>query len=152
MTGKSQHEKAQSVHVVEADAFDGMNETRELIAQRAYEIYKSRGGAHGSDQDDWFSAEGELLPKLAIDYNVTDSAVQLTAQVPGLDAKDLEVVVSHRLAVVLGIHSDSRHTANGHYENKKVMRVVDLPFDVDPRLATATLQSGTLQVVLPRAA
>jgi HSP20 family molecular chaperone IbpA len=69
-----------------------------------------------------------------------------------LDAKDLEVVVGHRLAVVLGIHTDSHQTANGGSQNKKVMRVVDLPFDVDPRLATATLQRGTLQVVLPRAA
>jgi len=32
-----------------------------------------------------------------------------------------------------------------------VMRIVELPFDVDPAAASATLQSGTLQVVLPRA-
>lgn len=31
------------------------------------------------------------------------------------------------------------------------MRIVDLPFDVDPALAKATLESGRLQVVLPRA-
>ena len=30
------------------------------------------------------------------------------------------------------------------------MRIVELPFDVDPVMARATLQSGTLQVVLPR--
>jgi HSP20 family molecular chaperone IbpA len=152
MTSESQHEKAQSVPVIEADVFDGMNETKALIAQRAYEIYLSRGGTHGSDQDDWFSAEGELLPKLAIDYNVTDSAVQLTTQVPGLNAKDLEVAVGHRLAVVLGIHSDSNQGANGSPQNKKVMRVVELPFDVDPGLSKATLKGSTLQVVLPRAA
>ena len=31
------------------------------------------------------------------------------------------------------------------------MRIVELPFDVDPVLAKATLKSGTLQVVLPSA-
>lgn len=150
MAGDAESENIQPVAVVEADALDRMNETRALIAQRAYEIYESRAGGPGSDQDDWFKAEGELLPKLLVEYDVTDTAVELTAQVPGLDAKDLEVAVGHRRAVVLGIHTDSRNTTNRSSENKKVMRVVELPFDVDPGLATATLYGETLQVVLPR--
>jgi hypothetical protein len=28
-------------------------------AQRPYEIFESRSGAHGSDPDDWFTAQGE---------------------------------------------------------------------------------------------
>jgi hypothetical protein len=52
MTGKSQPRKAQSVPVVEADIFDKMNETDASIAQRAYEIYESRGGGHSADQED----------------------------------------------------------------------------------------------------
>jgi HSP20 family molecular chaperone IbpA len=150
MTNKLQPEIAQSVSVVEADVFDRMNETRELIARRAYEIYQSRGGAHGSDQNDWFSAEGELLPKLQVEYDVTDSAVRLTAQVPGFSAKDLEVEVGHRRAVVCGVHADSNQAAFSGPRDKKIMRIFDLPFDVDPVLAAAKLQSGALQVVLPR--
>lgn len=34
--------------------------TREQIANRAYEIYKARGGAPGSDIEDWLQAEREL--------------------------------------------------------------------------------------------
>ena len=30
------------------------------IARRAYEIYVSRGGEHGSDVEDWLQAEREL--------------------------------------------------------------------------------------------
>jgi len=136
------------VRVVEADVFDRMNETTSLIAQRAFEIYESRGGGHGSDQDDWFMAEGELLPKLPIEYNVTEGAVQLTIQVPGFIAKDLEVEVGHQRAVIFGIHVDSNQTAAG--KGKKMIGVADLPFDVDPQSARATLQSGTLEIVLPR--
>ena len=33
---------------------------RELIAQRAYELYVERGGGEGQDLDDWLSAEREL--------------------------------------------------------------------------------------------
>ena len=150
MTGKSQSRKAQSVLVVEADILDRMNETNASIAQRAYEIYESRGGGHGSDQDDWFRAEQEVLHPLAIERDVTESAVQLTAQVPGFAAKDLEVAIGHRRAVICGVHSGSNQPAATGRKDTKVMRIVELPFDVDPVLARATLQSGKLQVVLPR--
>jgi Protein of unknown function (DUF2934) len=33
----------------------------EAIAKRAYEKYVARGGAHGSDQEDWAAAERELI-------------------------------------------------------------------------------------------
>ncbi|MFY9611064.1 MAG: DUF2934 domain-containing protein [Blastocatellia bacterium] len=32
----------------------------EAVAERAYEIYRARGGAHGKDADDWLEAELEL--------------------------------------------------------------------------------------------
>jgi hypothetical protein len=34
--------------------------TTEQIAQRAYEIYQSRGGTEGQDIDDWLEAERQL--------------------------------------------------------------------------------------------
>jgi hypothetical protein len=34
---------------------------RDRVAQRAYELYLSRGGADGRDQDDWLIAERELI-------------------------------------------------------------------------------------------
>jgi HSP20 family molecular chaperone IbpA len=147
MAGISQPGKAQAVLVVEADILDRMNETDGLIADRAYEIYQSRGGDHGADQDDWFRAEQEVLHPLTIERDVTDSAFRLTAQLPGFDAKDLEVALGHRRAVICGIHSDTNQTADSR---RRVMRIVELPFEVDPVLARATLESGKLQVVLPR--
>jgi hypothetical protein len=33
----------------------------EEIARRAYELFMARGGAHGSDLDDWLLAESELV-------------------------------------------------------------------------------------------
>jgi HSP20 family molecular chaperone IbpA len=150
MAGISQLGKAQSVLVVEADIFDRMNETDGLIAERAYEIYQSRGGDHGADQDDWFSAEQEVLHPLVIERDVTEGAFQMTARLPGFDAKDLEVAVGHRRAVICGVHSDSNQKADSRRLDTRVMRIVELPFDVDPVTARATLQSGKLQVVLPR--
>lgn len=150
MAGKSRPEKAQSVQVVEADMLDKMNETDALIAQRAYEIYQSRAGGRGSERDDWFGAEEEVLYPLEVDRDVTDSALRLTAQLPGFDAKDLEVAIGHRRAVICGIHADSSQPSNESGKDTKVMQIVEFPFDVDPVLARATLKRGTLEVVLPR--
>jgi hypothetical protein len=38
----------------------GGDPLRDKVAQRAYERYQSRGGAHGYDQDDWLEAEREV--------------------------------------------------------------------------------------------
>lgn len=141
--------KTQSVPVIEADVLDDMNETESLIAQRAYEIYQSRGGGHGSDREDWFSAEREVLFDLGVDYEVNDNEVRLTAQVLGFAANDLEVLIGHRRAVIYGIHPGSTRMARGSRE-KQIIGIVELPFAVHPALARATLQTGTLQVVLPR--
>jgi HSP20 family molecular chaperone IbpA len=149
MPGASQAQKAQTVQVVEADVLDRMNETRELIAQRAYEIYQSRGEGQGSEQDDWFAAEGELLPKIEVDEEVTDGAIRLTTKVPGFEAKDLEVVLGHREAVICGVHSSPVGESARQY--RKVMRIVELPFEINPEAAKATLNNGTLRIQLQRA-
>jgi HSP20 family molecular chaperone IbpA len=150
MIGNSQRGNVQAVQVVEADILDKMNETNSLIAQRAYEIFESRGGAHGSDPDDWFTAEGEVLHPLAIERTETESALRITAQVPGFEAKDLEVVLGHGRAVICGVHAASDKPADSSSKLTKVMRIVELPFKIDPGLASATLEKGTLLVVLPR--
>jgi hypothetical protein len=35
----------------------------DLVKARAYELYLSRGGEHGQDQDDWFRAVQEFLAR-----------------------------------------------------------------------------------------
>lgn len=142
--------KSQPVQIVEAGVLDKMNETNELIAQRAYEIFESRGGAHGSDREDWFYAKGELRRSLAIEPIEVDGALRLTAHVPGFDANELEVVIGHRRAVICGAHGNSNGQPDDGRGDPKIMGIVELPFDIDPLLARATLESGTLQVILPR--
>ena len=151
MKATLQKETEQPVQVVEADVFDEMNETRSLIAERAYEIYQERGGGHGHDQEDWFQAEGEVLPKIDVDWDVTSGAVLLTARVPGFRAKDLEVEVGHRRAVLCGIHHPGSNLVDHDPKrDKKVMRIIEFPFDIDPARSAAKLQGETLHVLLPR--
>lgn len=36
---------------------------RELVEQRAHELFTARGGEHGADLDDWLEAERQLQAK-----------------------------------------------------------------------------------------
>lgn len=40
------------------------SEVRELIANRAYELYKHRGAEFGDELSDWLKAEGEVVTML----------------------------------------------------------------------------------------
>ena len=39
--------------------------TEEVIRQRAYELYESRGRQDGAHETDWFTAEAELRSRIA---------------------------------------------------------------------------------------
>jgi HSP20 family molecular chaperone IbpA len=61
----------------------------------------------------------------------------------------MEVEVEHRRAFTSGIHSVSSQLEDEGRRDKKIMGVVELPFEVDPALSAATLPSGQLQVLSP---
>jgi hypothetical protein len=44
--------------------------SKEVIAERAFEIFKSRGGKPGNDLEDWLHAERELAQTATISPNV----------------------------------------------------------------------------------
>lgn len=48
-----------------APAIDsGLGGMRDLIAQRAYEMYEERGKCDGEDMNDWLKAEAEILSSM----------------------------------------------------------------------------------------
>jgi hypothetical protein len=48
------------IELLQAVAGAEQRPTRTEIARRAFELYLSRGGSHGSDVSDWLCAEREL--------------------------------------------------------------------------------------------
>ena len=47
------------------------------VALRAFELFLARGGVHGHDLDDWFTAERQLRSAPARKKRATKSAVQM---------------------------------------------------------------------------
>lgn len=96
---------------------------------------------------------GEYIPR--IDIHAGGQTVKLSAEVPGIDAKNLEVTVTDDSVSIKGEkrEEDMQKTVKGldsierHYGSFE--RTVTLPRRVDSDRAEATLKNGILTIVIP---
>lgn len=139
------------------DILDRMQRISESIARRAFEISEGDGGVFGRELDNWFRAEEELLHPVHIEVSEKDNEVLVRAETPGFTANDLEVNLEGRRLTVAG----KRETKEERKEEKmiysercsdEILRVIDLPADVDAEKAEATIKDGVLELKIPKAA
>jgi len=111
----------------------------------------------GRELHDWFQAESELLHPVHLEVAESDEGLTVKAEVPGFTAKELEVSVEGRRLTITG----KRETKEERKEKKtlyteccsdQLLRVIDLPVDVDADKVAATLKDGVLELKLPKAA
>ncbi len=126
------------------------------IARRAFELFEGNGRWFGHDWDDWFRAEAELLHPVHLEMKETDENFNIRAEVPGFAANDLEISVEPRLLKIAG----NRETKEEEKKAKvircelcanQILRLVELPADIDTSKVSATLKDGLLTVELPKA-
>jgi HSP20 family protein len=139
------------------DLFERINKTQESIARRAFELFESNGKLFGRDLDDWFKAESELLHPSHVEVTESDAALAVRAEVPGFEAKELEVSVEPRRLTISGKREtkEERKTQKTIYAERcadQILRVIDLPAEVDTAKVTATLKDGILELGMPKAA
>jgi HSP20 family protein len=138
------------------DVFNRIEQTYNSIARRAFEIFDSNGGWLGNDLEDWFRAESELLHPVHLEIAETDNNLSVRAEVPGFSVKELEINVGPRQLTITGKHEAQEESKKGKtvYSErcgKEILRVVDLPAEVDSSKVTATLKDGILNLEMPKA-
>ena len=139
------------------DLFERINKMYDSIARRAFEIFESKGRISGRDLEDWFKAETELLHPLHIDVSESDNALTVRAEVPGFTAKELEVSIEPRRLTITGKREakEERKDKKAIYSERcsdQILRMIDLPAEVDAAKVTATLKDGVLELAMPKAA
>jgi len=139
------------------DLFERANEMFDAISHRAYELFENGGRTFGHDIKNWFKAEKELFQPVRVDITETDDALEVKAEVPGFNEKELEVNVEPRRLTITGKRETSKEEKKGKTVytetcSNQIFRVLDLPADVEPEKATTTLKNGMLQVTLPKTA
>jgi HSP20 family protein len=85
----------------------------------------------------------------------SDTDVKVTAELPGLEEKDVEVLVDEDVLTIRGEKkAETQDRERGFSERYygRFERVIPLPFPVDEDKAEASFQNGVLTVTLPKSA
>jgi HSP20 family protein len=138
------------------EVFDRIQKTYDTIARRAFEIFDTKGRWLGHELEDWFRAESELLHPVHLEIKETDDALVARAEVPGFATKELTIDLEPRRLTITGKHEAKEETKKGKtvYSEmcaNEILKIVDLPAQVDTSKVTSTLKDGILTIEMPKA-
>jgi HSP20 family protein len=96
---------------------------------------------------------GAMAP--SIDVSETDSEIKVEAELPGVDQKDVEVVVTDNVLTIKGEKKAEKEEKKKDYHLVErsyggFARSVTLPFAAEPDKAKASFKNGVLTVTLPK--
>ncbi len=97
-----------------------------------------------------------VLP--SIDVTATDKQIVITAELPGLERKDVDVTLEDNILTIRGekkIETESKDdkTKNVHVSERAYgvfYRMLELPTGIDPSTVQATMSKGVLKVTIPK--
>ena len=126
-------------------------------ARRAFEFFRDRGGEFGKEIEDWFRAENEILLPAPIEVTESDANINVRAAVAGFKPEEIEVSVKDDVLIISGTKEtrDEKPDANvvvREWASNRFYRQLSLPSDVLADKVTAKLDSGMLELTLPKAA
>src|SRR5262249_337639 len=118
--------------------------------QKTFEDFSRRSPLAGFGSD-------MLAPR--IDIAESKDAIDLTAELPGVDEKDLDVILANGMLTVPGEEKSARDEQdkdkNWHVVERSYgsfSRAIPLPFDPDPAKVEAKFDKGVLHIHLPKPA
>jgi HSP20 family protein len=102
-----------------------------------------------------FGTRSELTPSM--DVTETDKELELTAELPGLQEKDIQVNVSDNVLTIKGEKKAEKEEKDKDYRlfersYGSFYRSIELPTGVNPDSIKATLSNGVLKVYVPKPA
>jgi HSP20 family protein len=92
-----------------------------------------------------------------MDVTESDKQIEITAELPGLEEKDVKVNVADGVLTISGEKKAEKEEKDKNYRMVErsygaFSRTLDLPEGVDPGAIKATLAKGVLKVSIPKPA
>jgi HSP20 family protein len=130
---------------------DELNRLQRQISERAYELFRHRGGQWGDALSDWLSAEHELVWKPAVELRQKEDQFEVLAALPGVSARELDVQVTPDAVLIQAEHHHEHNADAGivhtcELKAGKAFRSVHFPTPIDPNSVRATYHDGLLQL------
>ncbi|UFW46325.1 MULTISPECIES: Hsp20/alpha crystallin family protein [Bradyrhizobium] len=92
-----------------------------------------------------------------IEITETDEAVEVTAEMPGLERKDVEILIEDDTLTIRGEKKVEENQKDKNVQHSEriygmFMRVLQLPPGIDPSSVQAAMSNGVLKVTIPKPA
>ncbi|MCB2182487.1 MAG: Hsp20/alpha crystallin family protein [Desulfobulbaceae bacterium] len=109
--------------------------------------------------------KGSLLPELTADFDTnwvprldvseTDESIEVVADLPGLDKKDIDISLDRDLLVIKGEKKEEHEETKKHIHRMErrygsFYRAIRLPADVVSEKIDASFKKGVLKITLPK--
>jgi len=94
-----------------------------------------------------------VAPK--IDVSETDNEIQVTAEMPGIDQNDVEVLLEDDRLIIRGEKKEEREDKDRNYHLRERVegafsRTLPLPFAPDPNQVKAEFKNGVMTITIPK--
>lgn len=108
--------------------------------------------------EDWFPTAGTNVTRLglpAVDVCENENDVEVRAELPGVDMKDVDVSVSGNVLTIKGEKQDAHEDKQNDYYHRETwhgsfQRTITLPDTVDPDKVDAKMKDGVLRLSFPK--
>jgi HSP20 family protein len=90
-----------------------------------------------------------------LEVNATEKDLRVSAELPGLDPKDVEILVEGDVLTIRGEKKSETEDKDRHFSERyygRFERSLRLPFEVEDDKAEAAFKNGVLTVTLPKSA
>ena len=109
------------------------------------------------DADPFGGAQSRFLAAPAVDIAETDRAYEITAELPGVDEKSVEVKIADGVLTIRGEKRDEKREGDNDYfvherSFGSFQRSFPVPEDADANKIEAKFRNGVLSVTLPKSA
>ena len=136
--------------------FESIEAMFEDVRKRAFELFQRRGAMDGSDLDDWFQAENDLIFAPKSEDVETEKEFEMRVGVPAIEAKELQISALPDSIIVQAETSRKEEQSEGkvqysEFSERKLFRRFKFPVAIDVEQVKATLDKGTLRIVAAKA-
>ncbi|WP_028571320.1 Hsp20/alpha crystallin family protein [Desulfonatronum lacustre] len=137
------------------------------MLNRFFPVLRPKGNVESARQPDLFSMmepyfsspfpARESFEKMmpAVDVSETEQAVLVNAELPGLEAEDVELHVENNYLVLRGVKKEEREEKKKNAVHRECSygsfsRSIPLPAEIQSDKVTAKFKNGVLKVTLPK--
>jgi HSP20 family molecular chaperone IbpA len=127
-----------------------LEQVHDRVSERAYEL-SCTSGCSNSPEENWLTAERELLWQPAVEVCQKDGRFEVRAAVGGVDSKDLALTVTSEDLVIKGngAHEHGAERGTVHvceFSRGRLFRSIHFPEAIDPAKVTAECKNGLLTI------